>query len=465
MEDDLFERLWQENPESKLELIDGQLIVGNGLEGSRYLLREILTGWGPAAAIPFAPLPLWWRALTEGFRDHEPPSADAPLAAWETWATATAFTPRVGPAGPRDDPGHRAARDRVRFGLYEITREEGLGQSLGPDFVMRLGENGFTPDVLVVSPERRGALRDYYLDGPADIAIEVLLPGHEDQDRALKRRYYAAGEVLEYWIVDPLEQRFDPLRLVDGTYRSQPVSGDGRYRPESVPGVALVLERLWSGLEEDRWGLAERDAPVFEVEERPPAGTVRRGGGGVCWGDLPFHPQPGLEPRAIRFAEFISWCGRAKFEMVGGKPLIDGTIGTRNVLGMLLRTFGLAGAVTVMTPSDWVEALEATRRERTRDAGRRERWWREVREVGAFLHDRYRFRRVAVIGDLTREEPLDVWSGVTLVVWDVPEKVSLSRVYDEIYERNRDTCIVDLRRFEFTTRAQKEEIESGAVEI
>lgn len=112
-----------------------------------------------------------------------------------------------------------------------------------------------TPDVLAVSPHRLGSLRDYYLDGPADIAIEVLLPGHEDQDRLLKRRYYAAGGVPEYWIVDPLKQMFDPLRLVDGSYRSQPLSEDGRYRPKSVPGLSLVLERLWSGLEEDGWGV------------------------------------------------------------------------------------------------------------------------------------------------------------------------------------------------------------------
>lgn len=104
MEDDLLERRWQENPESKLELIDGRLIVGNSLAGSRYLLREILTGWGPAAAMPFAPEPLWWRALTVAFADHQPPSADAPLAAWEEWATATVHASTGGTQGRSPAP-------------------------------------------------------------------------------------------------------------------------------------------------------------------------------------------------------------------------------------------------------------------------------------------------------------------------------------------------------------------------
>ena len=32
-------KIWDGVPESKLELIDGRLIVGNSLAGSRYLLR------------------------------------------------------------------------------------------------------------------------------------------------------------------------------------------------------------------------------------------------------------------------------------------------------------------------------------------------------------------------------------------------------------------------------------------
>lgn len=41
-----FEDITRHHPENKLELIGGQLIVGNSLAGSRLLLRQILQAWG-----------------------------------------------------------------------------------------------------------------------------------------------------------------------------------------------------------------------------------------------------------------------------------------------------------------------------------------------------------------------------------------------------------------------------------
>ena len=55
--------VWEDLPESKLELIDGQLIAGNSLAGSRYLLWTILQTLGPRAVLPLAPLDRWWSAL------------------------------------------------------------------------------------------------------------------------------------------------------------------------------------------------------------------------------------------------------------------------------------------------------------------------------------------------------------------------------------------------------------------
>ena len=46
-------QLW-EWPEFRLELLNGQFLVGGTLAGSRWLLREALKGWGLEAAIAFA---------------------------------------------------------------------------------------------------------------------------------------------------------------------------------------------------------------------------------------------------------------------------------------------------------------------------------------------------------------------------------------------------------------------------
>jgi len=48
---EVFDTWINNKPESKLELIDGQLVVGNSLIGSRLLLRQILQGWRADAAV------------------------------------------------------------------------------------------------------------------------------------------------------------------------------------------------------------------------------------------------------------------------------------------------------------------------------------------------------------------------------------------------------------------------------
>jgi hypothetical protein len=69
---------WLSGPEPKLELIGGRLIVGDSLDGSRWLLFEILDGWGPAVALPMAPRALWLQALARGFAALGPPAAGEP---------------------------------------------------------------------------------------------------------------------------------------------------------------------------------------------------------------------------------------------------------------------------------------------------------------------------------------------------------------------------------------------------
>ena len=60
---ELFDDFCRRGTEGKLELIDGRLIVGNTIVGSRLLLRQILQGWGADAAVALAPIPLWIEAL------------------------------------------------------------------------------------------------------------------------------------------------------------------------------------------------------------------------------------------------------------------------------------------------------------------------------------------------------------------------------------------------------------------
>ena len=55
------------SPGSKIELVGGQLIVGDSLTHSRLLLSQILRGWGIEAVVALAGQQLWWKALSQAF--------------------------------------------------------------------------------------------------------------------------------------------------------------------------------------------------------------------------------------------------------------------------------------------------------------------------------------------------------------------------------------------------------------
>lgn len=74
---------------------------------------------------------------------------------------------------------HHDAYGTLMLGLYRALREErdtSPGQSI-PRFTLRLGDNAFLPDLHCFRSDRLHHLQTYYNDGPADLVIEVTLPG------------------------------------------------------------------------------------------------------------------------------------------------------------------------------------------------------------------------------------------------------------------------------------------------
>src|SRR5262245_35725573 len=234
---DAFEKRFQILPEPKLQLIGGRFVVGNGGTGNLQLLRDILHGWGAEAAVPMTPAELWWRALAEGFRSFEPPHPSAPATVWLAWAKRLKYTPRIDSAGPMLNEKHRACRQRLHMGLFSLADDHRFAMVTGRDVIMRLGEDALTPDVFVVGSEHLRFLNKNYQDGPADLVMEVLWPGQEEQDRQIKMALCVRGKVPEFWIVDPHRKRIEFYRLVSGRYRECFADGEGKYRPAAFPGL------------------------------------------------------------------------------------------------------------------------------------------------------------------------------------------------------------------------------------
>ena len=131
--------------------------------------------------------------------------------------------------------------------LYEFVEHHGLGRVF-LNYVIKTGPQSpaRVPDLMFVATANRHRIRRNYVEGPADLAVEIVSPDSVTRDRKVKRREYEEGGVQEYWLIDPLEGRAHFLALEDGRYRPLPVGADGAVRSRVLPGVWLKPEWLLS---------------------------------------------------------------------------------------------------------------------------------------------------------------------------------------------------------------------------
>ncbi|MCP4696975.1 MAG: Uma2 family endonuclease [Gammaproteobacteria bacterium] len=428
MNDDIFD-FFATLPESKLELIDGRLIVGNGLMGSRLLLQCVLKGWGAAAAVSLADRKLFWEALRIVYPDAPISVANGGHEHEQAWAAQVNYVSEdLSAGGEGGENRHWRIRDLIRSQLHTAATKAKCGADLWRDFVMRLGNNGFTPDAFLARGAPLNRLFNWYLEGAADLVIEVTLPAHADQDRVEKRRYYEAGGVLEYWIVDPERKETEFLRLTDGRYQPQQAK-DGRYQSPYIPELVFLPDKLWEPSSLQNSGF---DLKIFEADYRKQGCVPPCEKGGLRRGNLPFAPRIGVESVPIRFEEFVSWCPDSKIEGSEDHLIIGGN--TRRYLGLSLMTLGLAETVKLLHPQRWVEALIEAEYNEANDAARKAEWWKIARKAAALLHKKLGIKKLAVSGDLIRPQPLDFWSDIVLVGYDLSDETELEG-NSELYEK------------------------------
>ncbi|MFN8448945.1 MAG: Uma2 family endonuclease [Anaerolineae bacterium] len=122
------------------------------------------------------------------------------------------------------------------------------GRVVGEPFVMRLAavESRREPDLQVILEANLPNLKDTYMDGPADICIEVVSPSNAAVDYGEKLEEYEQGGVGEYWLFDPQRRAAYFYRQQEtGGYLSVSPDADGDYRTPRLPKFALHVPTLW----------------------------------------------------------------------------------------------------------------------------------------------------------------------------------------------------------------------------
>jgi Uma2 family endonuclease len=100
--------------------------------------------------------------------------------------------------------------------------------------------------VLVVLKEHLARLQRTFLDGPADLAVEIVSDESVGRDRGVKFEEYREAGIPEYWLLDPRVEQADFYWLDDrGRYQPAPLEAPGIYRSRVLSGFWLRVEWLW----------------------------------------------------------------------------------------------------------------------------------------------------------------------------------------------------------------------------
>lgn len=130
------------------------------------------------------------------------------------------------------------------MGIY--VEQHDLGEIILAPFQMKLETSGREPDLMFVAQEHRNQLAETYLNGPADLAVEIISPESVGRDRGDKFYEYEQAGVPEYWLLDPQTQRAEFYQLDrEGRYHLTTPDGDGIYRSVVMSGFWLRVNWLW----------------------------------------------------------------------------------------------------------------------------------------------------------------------------------------------------------------------------
>jgi len=130
--------------------------------------------------------------------------------------------------------------------LYTYVEFHKLGDILDAPFQMKLPYSGREPDIIFIHSSHLDRLKETYLDGPADVAIEIISKESINRDRIKKFNEYESGGVTEYWLIDPMLKQAEFYRIgADSFYHPVSLDTEGKYHSEAIQDFWFKVSWLW----------------------------------------------------------------------------------------------------------------------------------------------------------------------------------------------------------------------------
>jgi Uma2 family endonuclease len=150
-------------------------------------------------------------------------------------------------ATPSPATRHQFVLQNLFESLVPHIHKNRLGELCIAPLDVRLGEETvLQPDLIYICNARAEIIRENWVEGAPDLAVEVLSPSTAGHDRATKLPIFAESRVPEVWFIDPKAKTVEVLTLqgakylVDATYAGHHVLASSLF-----PGWQLPLDELF----------------------------------------------------------------------------------------------------------------------------------------------------------------------------------------------------------------------------
>jgi|SRR5437773_10129716 len=148
---------------------------------------------------------------------------------------------------PAPAPRHQ----RVLLNLLRIVDRHVEGRELGhvyvaPIDVILAPTTIVQPDFVFVAAARESIVTERAIEGPPDLAVEILSPWSDRRDRVAKAALYARHGIRHYWIADPGARALETYEAEGAEYRLVAThEGAARACTMLFPGLEIDLGRVW----------------------------------------------------------------------------------------------------------------------------------------------------------------------------------------------------------------------------